>query len=146
MPVPFSGCWLWTEALNGAGYGVANVSNKVERAHRLSFLAFKGSIPDGMYICHSCDEPSCVNPDHLFAGTPKQNMDDMRAKGRQVLGERRGQRNGSAKITDAQAVEIYKATDSNMVLAAQYGITSTMVGYIRSGKNWAHVTGHLHAA
>ena len=76
-------CWLWTGALNSKGYGSLRVNGKSVSAHRLSFLWFKGDIPDGMLICHTCDTPSCVNPDHLWLGTPKDNHKDMWDKGRE---------------------------------------------------------------
>lgn len=80
-------CWTWTGARNAKGYGVkrnAVARGKCEniQAHRMSWLLFNSEIPDGLIICHRCDNPSCVNPAHLFLGTPKDNMDDKIAKGR----------------------------------------------------------------
>lgn len=76
-------CWLWTGALNGKGYGCMSYNGKATSAHRLSYILHKGEIPDGLIICHTCDIPKCVNPDHLWAGTPSENMKDMFAKDRQ---------------------------------------------------------------
>jgi hypothetical protein len=81
-PEPMSGCWLWTGSSNGNGYGVMRINNKQQGAHRVAFELFVGPIPPGLMICHKCDNPPCVNPHHLFAGTALDNNRDMFAKGR----------------------------------------------------------------
>src|SRR5690348_7112088 len=83
------GCWIWRGTMNGVGYGVfwlpmgkpRNANSRVY-AHRLSYEMHEGKIPDGMFICHRCDNPACVNPDHLFLGTQSDNMTDCSRKGR----------------------------------------------------------------
>lgn len=75
------GCWLWT-ASTRSGYGAIKYNNKVEGAHRISYILYKGEINDGLFVCHTCDNPSCVNPDHLFLGSNSDNMKDAFDKGR----------------------------------------------------------------
>lgn len=82
MPEPNSGCWLWITGVNKRGYGVLTICQKQHGAHRVSYQAFKGQIPDGLVVMHKCDTPSCVNPDHLSTGTVLDNNKDAASKRR----------------------------------------------------------------
>lgn len=82
-------CWIWRGALNSKGYGAFGVHGKSVSAHRYSYEMHIGPIPKGLYICHSCDTPSCVNPEHLWAGSPSENVKDMFLKDRQGDSARR---------------------------------------------------------
>lgn len=98
-PVPESGCWLWEGSTGSHGYGDIRIHYKLHLAHRLSYEAFVGPIPDGMFVMHKCDVRSCVNPDHLSIGTHQQNMADKCDKGRWA-----GQ--GPRKLTLSDAIKI----------------------------------------
>lgn len=129
-----TGCWLWTGKTTGGGYGSAGRDNL---AHRLSYRLFKGEIPKGLWILHSCDTPACCNPGHLRAGTPKDNVADCIARDR--LNRPKGSRNGLAKLTEKDIVAIRNSTLSIKALSRKYGIDRTNVHYILNGTTWAHV-------
>jgi hypothetical protein len=81
-PVPECDCWIWTGCLTTGGYGHGKINGRQEGAHRISWMAYNGHIGDGLHVLHKCDVPACVNPDHLFLGTAKDNVNDMILKGR----------------------------------------------------------------
>jgi len=91
-------CWEWNKALFKDGYGQMQEGGKSQRAHIVSFRAFKGNVQKGMQVCHTCDNPKCVNPEHLFLGTHQDNMNDRCIKGRTASGAR----NGNSKLNEAQ--------------------------------------------
>lgn len=136
IPEPNSGCWLWTGTLFSSGYGRVKRGGIHYRAHRDSYETYKGPIPDGMLVCHKCDVRSCVNPDHLFLGTPKDNMVDMVIKGRAKIPETAGEHNGRAKLTWSQVVAIRADNRSHRLIAADFGVVKSQITAIKNGKSW----------
>lgn len=139
-----NGCWNWTGTKVGSlGYGQTNLGKKRLYAHRAAFELWKHPIPDGMFVCHRCDNPRCFNPDHLFLGTQTDNMRDQVAKGRHYTGERpRGSGHGNATITedDVRAIRArYAAGASQPKLAREYGQTQCNISKIVLRKFWRHV-------
>jgi hypothetical protein len=133
-------CWLWTGARlkKGArttgGYGQFGLHGKIAYTHRVSYEMHVGKIPDGKQVMHSCDVRHCVNPKHLSLGTHADNMADMQAKNRGATGERCG----SAKLTDAQVLEMrkdYAAGATQAALARKFSVTPANVHYIVKGRS-----------
>ena len=147
MPEPNSGCWLWLGAVHGRmGYGSVTVSNprRTEQAHRLAWREYFGEIPRGMLVCHRCDVPTCVNPSHLFLGTPSENSMDCARKNRNVAQCKRhlmarGARHGRARLTQHQVLLIRSDSRSNAQIASEFGVSYQTVGRIKSGELWSHV-------
>jgi hypothetical protein len=131
-------CWPWLAHRDRHGYGRFTVRGRSALAHREAYALFYGHEPQGMLVCHSCDNRSCCNPDHLWAGTHGDNVRDMLAKGRQD--DRRGERNPATKLTADQACAIRNAVGvKQSTLAARYGVSVSMVSLIRLGQAWAHL-------
>lgn len=131
-------CWLWVGGRNAKGYGVCKILGE-NFAHRAAWVNNNGPIPQGMFVCHRCDTPSCVNPSHLFLGTPKDNSQDMVAKGR--VARQRGDLSGMAKVTDVEVAQMRALYDKGIAsqsdIAAGYGIHSSQVSRIVRGKSRA---------
>lgn len=132
-----NGCWLFTGALDPSGYGRYVKSGGARLAHRLSYEEANGPLGPGLFACHRCDNPTCVNPDHLFAGTALDNVHDAIGKGR--LNPVRGSRTPAAKLTEEQAAVIKHSSDPASAVAIRFGISKSVVWAIRSGQAWKHV-------
>lgn len=116
-----SGCWEWIGHIDRRGYGFSWIGGKSWLAHRLSYFAFSGD-PFGLAVCHKCDNRKCCNPDHLFAGSQKDNMLDMRAKGRQA----KGLRCAGAKLKQVDVdriIEIAKSGRPYSAIAREFGVS-----------------------
>lgn len=138
-----TGCWIWTSSLSSDGYGAlyrGGRGSKYANAHRVSYELNRGSIPDGMCVCHRCDVRACVNPDHLFLGTHADNMRDMFAKGRQPRAI--GERNANAKLTidDVRTIRAMLASGhTRRSIASKFGTSHQTINKIASGVTWVHV-------
>lgn len=128
-------CWLWIGATNDVGYGQSFFNGKIVYAHRISFEIFNGHINKGECVLHRCDNPSCVNPKHLFLGTKKQNTEDMVKKGRDKF---IGERNGMAKLSwdDVNKIRIDRDCVTQKELGRKYGVSQGMVSLILSNNKW----------
>jgi hypothetical protein len=139
---PEDGCWTWNGATLGDGYGViGHGKSKVVRAHRLSWEMAKGTIHDGMFVCHHCDNPPCVNPDHLFLGTALDNTRDMDNKGRRINRPVRGERQGLAKLTSNSVIRIRIVAGSLSAekIAKAIGVSKKCVLNVIHNKTWTHI-------
>lgn len=136
MKVDRSGdCWLWTGLVDKDGYGLFPYARHQYRAHSVALTLDGRPVPSGMYACHTCDNPRCVRPSHLYAGTPLQNMTDAVERGR----TRRGSSSHAAKLTEDQVAEIKKADGTHDQLAARYSVSRPTISLIKGGKTWRHV-------
>lgn len=141
MPEPNSGCWIWLGSTRN-GYGRLTIGSRTDgtrksiSAHRLSFEAHNGPIPDGLYVCHKCDTPACVNPDHLFLGTHMDNVADRERKGRNYPPPiSRGNSHPSAKVPDSVIAAIRASDQSSAVEARKYGLNDSYIRQIRRGEH-----------
>jgi len=140
-------CWNWT-GYTREGYGAIGYHGKQPSVHRVSWEIHYGPIPEGLYVCHKCDNPLCVNPRHLFLGTHQDNMQDMMAKGRNgaiTHPEKapRGERNGMAKLTKDLVLEIrsrYAVGEiSQRALGEEYGVDQGLICGIVNRRGWKHI-------
>lgn len=139
QPDELSLCWLWKGAKSNnlkRPYGYFTYG-KVQYAHRVAWQIFRGPIPDGLFVLHHCDNPPCVNPDHLFLGTKKDNRQDMLRKNRYKFPV--GEATPSAKLTEVQVRQILTDARSQRLIANEYGINQSQVSRIKSAKRWSHL-------
>lgn len=136
-PAP-DGCWVWRGKRGSwkTPYGATRVRGRYERAHRLAYEAWNGDVPPGLHVLHSCDNPLCVNPAHLWAGTHADNMADMMVKGRHGYGVRpEGDGHVSTKVSDADVRRIRADGRPSRVIADDYGISKTQVLNIKNDRS-----------
>lgn len=108
-----SGCWDWVGAIANSGYGAMNIGTRIETTHRVAYSVFIGEIPNGLFVCHKCDNRKCVNPEHLFIGTHKDNMQDMNSKGRNAWTGKTFSEEYRKKLSDAHLNSSYVITDAH---------------------------------
>ena len=142
MPEPNTGCWLWIGAVKELNYGVIGLGRRDEgtaKAHRVSWELHKGPIPQGMCILHRCDQPMCVNPNHLFCGTLSDNMQDCVRKGRNYLPDNRGEKASWSKLSEEAVKDIRQRAFSGIEYARKYNVSKSAIYEIWRGKNWAWI-------
>lgn len=135
-----SGCWLWTASVAGKGYGQIKLPGQRKQmyAHRLSYLIHKGEDPGNKQVCHTCDNPRCVNPEHLFLGTASDNLKDMKSKGRSTFGEK----NARAKLTESdvkQIIIMLEAKIPQTKIAKVFDVHQVTISKIRTKIRWQHI-------
>lgn len=166
IPVTECGCWIWMGAIGGKRYGAVRHNSKTVRSNRAAWSAFRGDIPDGLHVLHICDVPLCINPDHLFLGTPLDNAQDREHKNRgnqpiglkngrhtkpwrtsrgdhhytrRIPGLRVGELNPRAKLSEQQVKDIRASSVPHRKLARQLGVSHTTIINIRRGRLWGHI-------
>jgi hypothetical protein len=146
IPEPNSGCWLWLAALNKDDYGQIWSGLRNGRGTALQMGAHRASIilahgPEALFgdveVCHRCDNPRCVNPDHLFVAPHVENVHDAMSKGRFA----RGERVGTSILSEGEVVAIAAAPGTNIEIALAHGVHRNTVALIRNGRSWSHLTG-----
>lgn len=130
-----SGCWEWNRGLTDDGYGAITNSGQSLRAHRVSFKLFNGYIDESLLVCHTCDNTICVNPKHLFQGTPQDNMTDKVNKNKQA----KGTDFKRSHLTEDDVREIKHCGGSGVKVAERFGVHCSLVHQIRKNEIWKHV-------
>lgn len=135
-----NGCWLWTNSMFANGYARTGIQYKIDvhkrRAYRLSYLLFKGEFNKDLVLCHTCDNPRCVNPEHLFVGTTQDNMDDMKQKGRSLVGEK----HHKSKLIESDVVYIRNNVNVGICeLANKFNVSDCTIRDIIKNRSWKHV-------
>lgn len=132
-------CWRWKSTnKTGAGYGRFKMGNRKISANRISYALFNRVTPKGMFVCHRCDNPECVRPDHLFLGTAADNAYDRGIKKRNAFGEK----SGTAILKEKEVLEIDALIDLRIperAIAAQFGISRRSIQKIKYRENWKHI-------
>jgi hypothetical protein len=140
IPEPNSGCFLWLSAPTSTGYGSIELRGRTLSAHRFAYALFRGEIPDGLLVCHHCDNPLCVNPDHMFIGTDLDNQIDCIKKGRAyLLGPPKGADNACAKLTKEQVLAIRNDNRSQHVIAKDYSVSQGTISRVKLRKRYRNV-------
>lgn len=138
------GCWEWRAALNTSGYGkIGTGAGQCTEAHRVAYRLYVGEIPDGLCVCHTCDNRKCVNPAHLFLGTRADNNADKRRKGRDANCVHRGSKHGMALLVESQVLEIRRlrreTTMTQEEIGDLFGVSKIVVFHIVHRKTWRHI-------
>jgi hypothetical protein len=148
-------CWIWKACIDIDGYGrFSDKAHNIRTAHRYSYFFHHGDIPHGMLVCHKCDNPICVNPDHLFIGSSKDNSNDMKAKNRAAKGQRhgsctkpekinRGNTHGMSKLIESDIPKIRNLIENKKTLrevANEFNVSRSSIHRIVKQLTWKHVS------
>lgn len=139
--VGFDDCWEWSASLFRCGYGRFHFRGRSLRAHRFSYSLFVGDIPEDLLVLHHCDNPKCVNFNHFFLGTTKDNAVDMAKKGR--CRDSQGEKNPESKLTEKDVREIRMKLHAGAIprdLTREYGVGRRHISKIKTGEIWSHIT------
>jgi hypothetical protein len=128
-------CWCWVGA-SQHGRGVFKYKGRDRKAPQVAYMLYTGEIPAGLFVCHTCDNPMCVNPDHLWLGTAKDNMRDCVSKKRHLFGKK----SPRAILTEVEVLAIYRSPLSHREAALQHQISKSTVKDIRAGRSWKLTT------
>lgn len=137
-----NGCWIWKGKPDSAGYGTISINDWPHKAHRISWQITHGELPAGMFVCHHCDNPLCVRPNHLFLGTAQSNKRDCVLKHRHAVGAR----HPHARLTNEQVCEIRRLATlgtPSSVLAQQFGVAPGHARAVAAGRAWKHLAMRL---
>jgi hypothetical protein len=135
--IPFTGCTIYMGFIHREGYGLITFNHQSVLAHRASYMANVGPIPDGCVVMHTCDVKCCINPAHLRLGTQADNMRDMLRKGRSRYVK--GEQTWAAKLSSENIREIRSSTERSAVLADRFGVSARSIRDVRLHKTWKHV-------
>lgn len=133
-------CWEWTYHRSPRGYGWVGFKGSMKQAHRVAYILTLGEIPDALCVCHTCDNPPCCNPSHLFLGTHQDNMTDRKNKNRSA--RNMGEKNGQSKLTRSDVIDIlhrHHNGETEEALAKEKNVSQSTVSKIVLGNSWKSV-------
>lgn len=137
-----TGCWMWNRGKSAFGYGSIRCGGQCRPANRVVLAIYTGFDPAGMYACHKCDKPACVNPAHLYWGNAQENLNDAVRRGRHYTIPKRGSANHFAILNEDKVREIRRRVDAGEPhddLAKEYGVVRTVITRVGNRTRWAHV-------
>lgn len=133
-------CWYWTASKNTSGYGQFNTGNgRIWRTHRISWIMERGQINPNSHVLHRCDNPACVNPNHLFLGSQKDNILDCIHKGRSPILGKKGDKHPTHRLSPEDIGYIRNSSDLQETLARRFGVHQPQISRIKSGHRWSHL-------
>ena len=136
-----NGCINFTGSKSAFGHGELAYKGKKYRAHRLSYIAYIGPIPEGLVVCHYCDNPSCINPEHLFLGTQAENLADAMRKNRMKAPFVNGEKHGMSKLTKIDVLKIRQDSRPYNQIAKDFGVSPSTIKRAKTGQTWGHIGG-----